>query len=94
MKPPKNVIVKSVPSRLINEKLLQQVLAWNESLQKKLETMNVTESFDQFITGIVLFVNLLFQRIELKTSENNLLSVKSDYSIKRYTLKIGERYKI
>lgn len=94
MKPPKNAIAKSVPSRLINEKLLQQVVAWNESFQMKMESMNVSESFEQFITGIVLFVNLLFQRIDLKMSTNNLLSSKSDYSIERHTLKIGERYKI
>jgi hypothetical protein len=94
MKPPKNAIAKSVPSRLINEKLLQQVVAWNESFQMKMESMNVSESFEQFITGIVLFVNLLFQRIDLKMSTNNLLSSKSDYSIVRHTLKIGERYKI
>ena len=94
MKPPKNAIAKSVPSRLINEKLLQQVVAWNESFQMKMESMNVSESFELFITGIVLFVNLLFQRIDLKMSTNNLLSSKSDYSIERHTLKIGERYKI
>lgn len=94
MKPQKNAIAKSVPSRLINEKLLQQVVAWNESFQMKMESMNVSESFEQFITGIVLFVNLLFQRIDLKMSTNNLLSSKSDYSIERHTLKIGERYKI
>lgn len=94
MKPPKNAIAKSVPSRLINEKLLHQVVAWNESFQMKMESMNVSESFEQFITGIVLFVNLLFQRIDLKMSTNNLLSSKSDYSIERHTLKIGERYKI
>ncbi len=94
MKPQKNAIAKSVPSRLINEKLLQQVVAWNESFQMKMESMNVSDSFEQFITGIVLFVNLLFQRIDLKMSTNNLLSSKSDYSIERHTLKIGERYKI
>lgn len=94
MKPPKNAIAKSVPSRLINEKLLQQVVAWNESFQMKRESMNVSDSFEQFITGIVLFVNLLFQRIDLKMSTNNWLSAKSDYSIERYALKIGERYKI
>ncbi len=94
MKPPKNAIAKSVPSRLINEKLLQQVVARNESFQMKMESMNVSDSFEQFIKGIVLFVNLLFQRIDLKMSTNNLLSSKSDYSIERHTLKIGERYKI
>lgn len=94
MKPPKNAIAKSVPSRLINEKLLQQVVAWNESFQMKMESMNVSDSFEQFVKGIVLFVNLLFQRIDLKMSTNNLLSSESDYSIERHTLKIGERYKI
>lgn len=94
MKPPKNAIAKSVPSRLINEKLLQQVVAWNESFQMKMESMNIADSFEQFITGIVLFVNLLFQRIDLNMRTNNLLSAKSDYSIERHTLKIGERYKI
>ena len=94
MKPPKNAMSKSVPSRLINKKLPQLIDSWNEAFQKKLEELNVSNSFEYFVNGLVLFAKILFEGIQLSLSASELFTNKDVTVSEKYVLKIGERYKI
>ena len=94
MKPPKNAIAKSVSNRSKNEKILQLVDGWNESIQKKLEELNVSSSLEHFVNGIILFVSILFQGIQERLSTCELFTNNDEFSSEKYVLKIGERYKI
>jgi hypothetical protein len=94
MKPPKNAIAKSVSNRSTNERLLQHVGAWDQSILKRIETFDLSDSFEQFVTGIVLFVKILYQGIEVRLSTSKLITNRADYSVEKFVLKIGERYKV